>query len=220
MHHCLRLPVPAAIPHHITPHHMSPTCVHQPGAHHPAHVGGPAQHVPRPHILVEEGVGAAAQRGGVAPGDGLGLACGEGWRDAVLCWQSASRCSPAGNATTNPSGEEAAAAPIPITAQYRCSPPVVPDEKMTPVTSSPPATCARITAGCGTASRKRSQERSCGRSSTCAGLEAIQVKLAPSLAVSMLVQADRCRGGATAEPNTMVPARELCCSSQKPQTSP
>lgn len=51
------------------------TCVHQPRPHHPAHIGGPAQHVPGPHILVKEGVGAAAQRGGVRPRYGLGLAC-------------------------------------------------------------------------------------------------------------------------------------------------
>lgn len=54
-------------------------------------------------------------------------------------------------------------------------PPVVPDEKMTPVTSSPSATWARSGGEGGTASRNRSQDKSCGRSSTCRG-EMVQLQ--------------------------------------------
>ena len=54
---------------------ICPTCIHQPGAQHPAQAGGPADHVALPHILVEESIGSAAQGGHMAPWDGLGLAC-------------------------------------------------------------------------------------------------------------------------------------------------
>ena len=52
-----------------------PTCIDQPGAQHPPQAGGPADHVPLPHILVDESVCCAAQGGHMAPWDGLGLAC-------------------------------------------------------------------------------------------------------------------------------------------------
>lgn len=35
--------------------------------HHPSHAGGPAHHVPGPHILVEESIGTAAHRGHMRP---------------------------------------------------------------------------------------------------------------------------------------------------------
>lgn len=53
-------------------------CIHQPGPHHPAHVGGPADDVAAPHILMKKGVCCAADGSDVRPGYGLGLACGEG----------------------------------------------------------------------------------------------------------------------------------------------
>lgn len=55
---------------------LPPTRKHQPGAQHPAHVGGPAHYISAPHILVEKGVDGTSQRSGMRPGDGLGLACG------------------------------------------------------------------------------------------------------------------------------------------------
>ena len=57
-------------------------CIDQPGPHHPAHVGGPAQHIALPHVLVEESIDTGAHGRDVGPGDGLGLPCRQAGRRA------------------------------------------------------------------------------------------------------------------------------------------